>query len=516
MQRSGARWIGWPRLVRPTLALVIVVALVLVACAPAGASRTGNARVQPSEPVGRPPTDTPTEDDETAPDAPATRNDGSLSSAELRLVFQLIVQRYVDKIDHTILIQGAVAAMHDLEVKYNALPIDFAPVELVPLPSGSPDRDWDAFSRGYDAVVNKFPDWTNEARPDRAVLRRMLASLNDDHSLFIDPDDVRRMSENGFTGVGVRVARSSPGTDTPPYVVDVFRGSPAETAGLKAGDQIMAVDGQATQGKSLTEVTTQIRGAQGTAVVLSVARGGPGTTDVRITRRPVETPRVEGAIRGNVLGVLRIRSFADDVPATVQQLLTQGRNRGARAWIVDLRGNPGGSIDAMARVAANFIDNRPVGLAIDRTGQRQPITASGRPAIPHTPFVVLVDRDTAAGAEVLAAAIQEYGLAKIVGQRTAGSVGIAVPQPLTDGSAVQLTVRRLVSPNGAAIDKQGVQPDLVADLTVEDLQRGDDPQFATAVEVLGDVLTSPAPPSAPSDQPAAPAPAPSPAPSVMR
>jgi len=432
----------------------------------------------------------------------------------MRLVFQLIVQRYVDRIDHATLVQNAVAAVHDLGVKYNALPIDFAPVDLVPLPSGSPDRDWDAFARGYDAVASKYPAWANEARPDRAVLRRMLASLNDDHSYYIEPDDVRRMNETGFTGVGVRVARTGSATDSPPYIVEVFRDSPAEGAGVKAGDQIMAVDGQPTQGKSLTEVTTGIRGTQGTAVVLTVARGGPGTVDVRITRRPVETPRVEGVIRGNVLGVLRIRSFADGVPETVQQLLTQGRNRGARAWIVDLRGNTGGSIDAMARVAANFIDNRPVGLAIDRGGQREPITANGRPAIPRAPFVVLVDRDTAAGAEVLAAAIQEYKVAKLVGQRTAGSVGIAVPQLLTDGSAVQLTIRRLVSPSGAAIDKQGVQPDLEADLTVDDLQRGDDPQFALAVDVLSGVLTAP---PGPADQPPTPLPSPSPAvPSISR
>jgi carboxyl-terminal processing protease len=504
-------------LARALLALVVA-ALVLIACTPPGGSRSGNARVQPSEPVGRAPTDASNRSEAPPADAPATRSDASLSTTEMRLVFQLIVQRYVDRIDHATLLQSAVAAVHDLGLKYNALPIDFAPIDLVPLPSGSPDRDWDAFARGYDAVTTKFPAWTNEARPDRAVLRRMLATLNDDHSYYIEPEDVRRMNETGFTGVGIRLARSSPGTDSLPYIAEVFRDSPAEGAGIKAGDQIVAVDNQPTQGRSLTEVTTGIRGTQGTAVVLKVARGDPGTVDVRITRRPVETPRVEGVIRGNVLGVLKIRSFADGVPETVQQLLVQGRNRGARAWILDLRGNTGGSIDAMARVAANFIDNRPVGLAIDRGGQREPITANGRPAIPRVPFVVLIDRDTAAGAEVLAAAIQEYKVAKLVGQRTAGSVGIAVPQMLTDGSAVQLTIRRLVSPSGAAIDKQGVQPDLEADLTVTDLQRGDDPQFALAVDALTDVLTSgPAAPMAPSGQPAAPLPSPSPAvPSITR
>jgi carboxyl-terminal processing protease len=509
--KTGARWIGWPRHARALLALIVAL-LMLAACAAPDGSRTGNARVQAPDPVGRSAAGASGGPDAPPSDAPASHADGTLSSAELRLVFQFIVQRYVDKIDHATLLTSAVAAIHDLELKYNALPLDFAPVDLVPLPSGSPDRDWDAFARGYDAVVGKFPAWSNEARPDRAVIRRMVASLNDDHSYYTEPDELRRMNETGFTGVGIRVARAGTDASTPPYVVEVFRDSPAASAGVKAGDQIMAVDGQATQGKSLTEVTTGIRGAQGTAVVLTVVRGGPGTIDVKVTRRPVETPRVEGAIRGNVLGVLRIRAFADGVPETVTQLLTQGRNRGARAWILDLRGNTGGSIDAMARVAANFIDNRPVGLAVDRTGQRNPITANGQPAIPRFPFVVLVDRDTAAGAEVLAAAIQEYGAAKLVGERTAGSVGIAVPQLLSDGSAVQLTIRRLISPNGVAIDKQGVQPDIEADLTVDDLQQDDDPQFAEAVNLLAPVLT---PGSGSANQLGGPSPSPSPAPAVV-
>jgi carboxyl-terminal processing protease len=511
---SGARWINWPRLVGATTSLVVTL-LFLVACSAGDSSKTGNARVQPSEPVGRPPGNATSRSDTAAPTTPAGPSDGALSSVELRLVFQLIVQRYVDQIDYATLIQSAVGAIHDLGVKSNALPLDLAPVDLVPLPTGSPERDWDAFARGYDAMIGKYPAWTAQARPDRAVLRRMLAGLNDDHSAYIEPDDVRRMNETGFTGVGIRVARTGTGNDGTPYVVEVFKASPAEGAGVKAGDMIAAVDGQPTTGKSLTEIVNGIRGAQGTAVVLSVSRGSGGSLDVKITRRSVDTPRVEGAIRGNVLGVLRVRSFADGVPESVQQLLTQGRNRGAKAWILDLRGNTGGSIDAMARVAANFIANKPVGLAIDRTGQREPITASGQPAIPPFPFVVLIDHDTAAGAEVLAAAIQEAGVAKLVGQRTAGSVGIAMPQQLSDGSVVQLTIRRLVAPSGTAIDKQGVQPDVEADLTVDDLQQGNDPQFARAVDLLADVLTSGNGATAPpSSLPAAPSP--SPVPTIRR
>jgi carboxyl-terminal processing protease len=461
--------------------MAILMALSIVAACSGGgsaptASRTGNARVDPSEegsvPAG------PAGVSASAPGA----SDGTLSSTELGLVYQFIVQRYVEKVDHTVLVESAIAAVNESGLKSNALPLDLAPTNLVPQPAGDPDRDWAAFARGYDALVSKHPEWATQARPDWAVLRKMLSTLKDDHSLFIEPGEMRRMTETGFTGVGVRVTRPSP--EEPPHVTEVFRDSPASSAGVRPGDQIVAVDGSASSGRSLTEVVNTIRGTQGTPVVLSIVRGGQPAVDIRITRAAVDAPRVEGAVRGGVLGVLRIRTFGDGVPEQVQQFLTQGRNRGARAWIVDLRGNPGGSLESMARVATNFIESRPVGLAVDRTGQQEPIVAPGRPAIPRFPFVLLVDRETSSAAEMLAAAIKEYQVAPIVGSRTAGSVGLASPQPLSDGSAIQITVRRLVAPSGASIDKQGVQPDVEANLTVEDLQRGEDPQLLRAVELL--------------------------------
>jgi carboxyl-terminal processing protease len=486
-----------------TFALImaaLLTALVVAACAPSGTSgsaRTGNARVKPSDEGGTPSNGAPSNN---APSTAPGTSDGTLSSTEIGLVYQFILQRYIEDVDHTALIEAAIAAVHETGMKSNALPLDLAPTDLVPLPTGDRDQDWTAFSRGYDALVSKYPEWAASARPDWAILRKMLAALNDDHSLFMDPQELRRMSETGFTGVGIRVTRQD--ESQPPYVIEVFRDSPAATAGVKPGDQIVAVDGNTTQGKSLTEVVSGIRGAQGTRVVLSVGRGGQPPVDIQITRAPVDAPRVEAAVRGGVLGVMRIRGFGDGVPEQVQQLLTQGRNRGARAWIIDLRGNPGGSLDAMARVATNFIEARPVGLAVDRTGQSDPIVAPGRPAIPRFPYVVLVDHETASAAELMAAAIKEYQIAPLVGTRTAGSVGLASPQPLSDGSAIQVTIRRLVAPSGAQINKQGVQPDFEAELTLDDLQRGDDPQLLRAVEILVQAIGPlPAPSPAPAARP---------------
>lgn len=474
---------AWPvRRHRRLLSLVaIFTALVIVVGCSAGggapaASRTGNTRVDPATEGGRP-SGPPGE----APVAPRAA-EGTLSSTEIGLVYQFILQRYIEKVDHAALVESAIAAINETGVKSNFLPLDLAPTDLLPLPTGDPDRDWSTFARGYDALVGKHPTWAASARPDWAILRKMLSTLKDDHSIFIEPQEMRRMNETGFTGVGIRVTRPTP--EEPPHVTEVFRDSPASSAGVKPGDQIVAVDGNSTSGRSLTEVVNTIRGSQGTRVVLSVVRGGQPPVDVRITRGAVDAPRVEGSVRGGVLGFLRIRSFGDGVPEQVQQFLTQGRNRGAQAWVVDLRGNPGGSLEAMARTATNFIESRPVGVAVDRNGQQDPIVAPGRPAIPRFPFVVIVDRETSSAAELMVAAIKEYQIAPIVGARTAGSVGLASPQPLSDGSAIQITIRRLATPSGATLDKQGVQPDVEAALTADDLQRGEDPQLLRALELL--------------------------------
>lgn len=495
MLNSGARRVRRLRVLLAVLTTLLALG-VAAGCSAGGgatASRTGNARVDPSEAGAQPSASGASGSTQASPGG----SDGTISSTELGLVYQFIVQRYVEQADHAALVEAAVAAVHETGLKSNALPLDLAPTDLVPMPTGEPDRDWSAFARGYDALVGKHPQWAQQARPDWAILRKMLATLGDDHSLFMDPQEVRRTSETGFTGVGIRVTR--PRQEVPPHVTEVFRESPASAAGVKPGDQIMAVDGKSTDGQDLTAIVTSIRGAQGSKVVLSLVRGGQPPVDVQITRAPVDSPRVEGAVRGGVLGVLRIRSFGEGVPEQVQQLLTQGRNRGARAWVLDLRGNPGGSLEAMARVATNFIAQRPVGLAVDRNGQSDPIVAPGRPAIPAFPYVVIVDRETSSGAELLAAAIKEYQIAPVVGVRTAGSVGLASPQPLSDGSAIQITIRRLVAPSGAVIDKQGVQPDVETDLTLDDLQRGDDPQLLRAVELLagGPLQGAPVPSASP-------------------
>ena len=404
-----------------------------------------------------------------------------IPSGELASVYQALVQNYVGPVDPTMLVESAVAAVHEAGVQANALPLDLAPVDLLPLPAGDPARDWSAFSRAYDLVVAKHPQWAAQSRPDRAILRKMVAALKDDEAQLIEPSDVVVTGETRISGIGVIMTRPSP--SDPIYVTEVFRGSPAAGAGLKPGDQIFAVDGKTTDGLTTSQVSSMIRGQEGSPVSVSIGRGGQSPVDVRITRTAIETPHVEVAVRPDGFAVLRIRSFGEGDAETVQRVLTAGRANGIKGWIVDLRGNTGGSMQAMTAVAVNFLDRRPVAFAADRNGQKLALQSPARPAIAPFPFALVVDRATTSWGEVLAASVKEYRAGPVVGSRTAGSVGI-MTQPLSDGSAIQFSVARMQTPGGQPIDKTGVQPDVEAPTTLADLQKGDDPPVRRAVDLL--------------------------------
>jgi carboxyl-terminal processing protease len=217
--------------------------------------------------------------------------------------------------------------------------------------------------------------------------------------------------------------------------------------------------------------------------------GGPFT--VRAFRRSVDTPLAEGQVLESKpgepkIGFLKIWEFKELVPDRVARFLIEGGQAGVQGWVIDLRHNPGGDLQAVAKVAGLFMDQRPIGIAVDRSGQRQAIFAEPRSTLlkVRPKLVVLVDGGSGSGAELLAAALKEYQMASLVGQRTAGSVGIANAAQLADGSTVQLTVRRLLSPSGAQLDHVGVEPDEALAMTADDLEAGRDPQRDRAIQLL--------------------------------
>src|SRR5262249_17030651 len=179
--------------------------------------------------------------------------------------------------------------------------------------------------------------------------------------------------------------------------------------------------------------------------------------------------------------------FNDDtVTQQVLGILDQGHTRGIRAWVVDLRGNPGGALRSVIGISAGFVDDSHtvIGYQVDRQRRQNPLETQSFNLVDGMTVVVLVDHDSASGAEILAAALQEAKIAQLVGTRTAGNVGVATQLTMPDDSVVQVTEQRFVSPSGAQLDGVGVTPDYVVEMTDEDLENDRDPQLNKALELV--------------------------------
>ena len=418
-----------------------------------------------------------------------------MSAAELYSAYRAILDSYVDPVDDAQLLTAAAESLRQgLRAQAN-LPLSTMPILLVGGLSGNADRDWQTFGDAYDSLRTKLPNWAQQAHPDWMVLRSMAESLHDGHTVFLNPDEARRSRETSFAGIGVLMSR--PQDNQTPLIAEIFPNSPASSSGLKRGDRIVSVDGQDVAGQSVGDIATLIRGQPGTTVRINVTRlNAPQPLEFTMKRATVQVEQVIGRqVPSAPIGYLKIRSFSDaTMVEQVLSILDQGRQRGIRAWVVDLRGNGGGSLPAVLGVGAGFVDpaHAVIGYQIDRQRRQTPLeTPQPINLLNGAAVTVLVDRDTGSGAEILAGALQEDKIATLVGTKTAGNVAVATPIALPDDSVLQLTQQRFVSPSGGQLDGVGVTPDVPVDLTDEDLQADHDPQLAKALEIVVQKITSP-------------------------
>jgi carboxyl-terminal processing protease len=475
----------------------------LVGCTPAAgssSSSSGNRIVTPV-PASKPSGPQPTPGGTSAPAVAATTSNGSaprlrgqgLTSAELYTAYRAILDTYVDPVDDTQLIKAAADNLRQGLQAQASLPLLTMSLQLVSGSSGNVDKDWQAFGDAYDSVVSKLPDWAQQSHPDWVVLRSMAESLHDGHTSFMTPDEARRRNETSFAGVGVLMSR--PQDTQPPLIAEIFPNSPAASSGLKRGDRITAVDGQDVTGQAVGDIATLIRGQPGTQVRIQVRRlNSAQPFEFTMNRALVQVDQVLGRQVPNApIGYLKIRSFGDaQMVDQVLGILDQGQKRGLRGWVVDLRGNPGGSLNAVLGAAAGFFDpnHTVIGYQVDRQRHQTPLEITPQNMLKGAALVVLVDRDSASGAEIFAAALQDAGAGTLVGSKTAGNVGVATQLTMPDESVLQVTEQRFVSPSGAQIDGVGVTPDVVVDMSDEDLQNDRDPQLGKALELIVQKITA--------------------------
>lgn len=343
------------------------------------------------------------------------------------------------------------------------------------------------------------PEAIDEALLQYGSVQGLIEALGDPHTEYISPEQYAGgidIISGAFEGIGATV-------DLDPVtgqiiIVQPFRDSPAELAGLNTGDAILAVDGESTEGWSTRQAVSVIRGPQGTPVTLTIRHAATGEVDdIEIIRQTIVIPTVfsqdvldENGDPVSDLAYLNIQQFTEQTVPDMEAELERIIDEGYEGVILDLRNNPGGGLDATVRVADLFLDDGIVLTQVERDGTQTVYEAhDGGPAT-QLPVVLLVNGFSASGSEVLAGALRDHGRATIIGEQTFGKGSVNHIRTLSNGGALYVTIARWLTPNGELIEGVGLAPDVAVTLTPEDAELGNDVQLYAAIDVLHDELAT--------------------------
>ncbi|MBV9327924.1 MAG: S41 family peptidase [Chloroflexi bacterium] len=417
----------------------------------------------------------------------ATVEDAATQDQTFAGAYNLLLDHYVHSLDTAALLR---AAWDNLSKE-----ADGKAVAPGPSPTFVGDRAADLQSMrnalaAYLAMPNSSPDGFTAAY---ALIRGMVRFVDENHTYFLDPQqyhDYQSWSRGDNTYVGVGVSVSS--RDSQPRIVEVYDGTPAQQAGLRAGDVLVSIDGQSVDGMALDEMTGLVRGPAGSSVQIVVRRGDdPEEIPYTVQRAEIHLQFVKDKLVQDDIGYLMLRGFPEpSVIDSIEQDIASFQTEGVHGLVLDLRGNSGGRIDVGTRLLGDFLPNgTSIYQEIDRNGHDSTHATHGSSQY-EMPLVVLVDGGTASMGEIFASAVQEHGAATILGSNTSGSVAAAQVFGLPDGSALQVTVFDILAADGKPLNKVGVAPDEVIASDPSAVANGSDPVLTRAVSILQDEIAA--------------------------
>ncbi|HJW49248.1 MAG TPA: S41 family peptidase, partial [Candidatus Limnocylindria bacterium] len=342
--------------------------------------------------------------------------------------YSVLVERHVDKPTPQQLIPGAL----DGVTKYlTDAKIDAAPTVDRPVLTGSVWSDFAKFAGSLDAVAQRYPT-ADKTLMERAAVDGMARAMNECHTYYLNPDRAKGFNQRPapVSGIGVTIFQPEPGQ--PIEVIDVIAGTPAERAGVKKGDKIIRVNGEDVTTLTTEEVATKVKGPEGTPVTVTFLRGST-EVEYTINRARFQTPLTTSRMETDSIGYLQARQListvADELATAARSLSAQG----ATAWILDLRDDPGGELAVAVNVASLFVQRGTLVYQVGRDGQRTAVDTNPSKFLGLTkPLVVLVNKNSASGSEIIAAGIRANGVGTVMGAQTAGCVGTGQPRELPD------------------------------------------------------------------------------------
>jgi carboxyl-terminal processing protease len=352
--------------------------------------------------------------------------------------------------------------------------------------SAKSELDTKLFSEALDLLREQFYGDVPQGQDlTYDTLRGLVNQLGDPHTAFLDPEQAAQFNsdiQGQFEGIGARVDRAERGGVEIKYL---FAEQPAEKAGVRVGDVITAVDGQDVTKMDLNEAIALIRGPRDTKVVLTIQRDDQTPFDLTVTRARIEIPVVETkTLADGKVEYVALSEFSSVAPGRLEAALKSALAKKPAGLILDLRGNPGGLLDAAVRIGSYFVPDGNILIERFQDGREQVYSREGRYLLGDTQLVVLVDGGSASAAEIVAGAIQDAGKGKLIGEKSYGKGSVQLPNSLSDGSQLRVTIARWFTPKDRAIHGVGLEPDIVVPLTDDDRQAERDPQLDRAVEYL--------------------------------
>ena len=344
--------------------------------------------------------------------------------------------------------------------------------------------------QALETTINKyfFLDKADNETLQEGLYKGLLSALDDPYTEYYSAEELEELmqdTEGIYFGIGAYVGLDS--LTSLPKISGVIGNSPAEEADLRPNDLVYEVDGTSTYGLTLTEAVNLIRGPEGTQVELTIVREGAGDyLHVTLTRRKVETPTVEYEMLEDDMGLISVSEFDDVTVDQFADALATVKGSGAKGIILDLRGNPGGSLSAVVSMCRMILPEGLIVYTEDKSGKRSEYTCDGSRKL-TLPLVVLVDMNSASAAEIMAGAIQDHGLGTLVGTTTFGKGIVQQIVPFKDGSAVKITISAYFTPSGKNIHGIGIVPDVECEFDGEAYYGSEDHpdnQLEKAKEVL--------------------------------
>jgi len=321
----------------------------------------------------------------------------------------------------------------------------------------------------FDFVQQNYVDEVDPKILYEGALKGMLDAIGDPHTLYLDADYMRDLSDTtsgSFGGVGLSISKATESTAAKPAYVEVaspIEDTPGAKAGIQAGDLISAIDGMPTPSMTMNEVLQHLRGEIGTPVTVTIMRGASMKFDVTLIRALIEVPTVKyGMIEGTKIGYARLIQFTPDTALRLQDALDSFSKEGYTGLIIDLRDNPGGLITSAVDVADKFIDNGPIVSTKSRLlFENTQFSASQKnTTVNHDmPIVILINKGSASASEIVSGALKDYHLAYLVGERTYGKGSVQQVIPLSSTDGIKITMARYYTPSDMNIDKIGIPPD---------------------------------------------------------